>query len=87
MTRTVEDIRALLASANVVLGPMAGITEAPFRGMCKRMGAGLTFTEMVSATGLHYNPDARVSSSLLTLHADETPCAVQLFGSDPDVMA
>jgi tRNA-dihydrouridine synthase B len=87
MIRTADDIRALLAAGNVVLGPMAGITEAPFRGICKRMGAGLTFTEMVSATGLHYNPDAQVSAALLTLHADETPCAVQLFGSDPDVMA
>jgi nifR3 family TIM-barrel protein len=51
------------------------------------MGAGLTFTEMVSATGLHYNPDAPASRALLTLHSDETPCAVQLFGADPDVMA
>jgi len=87
MTSSRTDIRALLAAANVVLGPMAGITEAPFRAICKRMGAGLTFTEMVSATGLHYNPDAQVSRSLLTLHPDEVPCAVQLFGADPDVMA
>ena len=41
---------------NVLLAPMAGVTEAPFRGICKRMGAGLTYTEMVSAKGLHYNP-------------------------------
>jgi len=87
MTRTPSDIRSLLAASNVVLGPMAGVTEAPFRGICKRMGAGLTFTEMVSATGLHYNPDAPTSRALLTLHPDETPCAVQLFGADPDVMA
>jgi nifR3 family TIM-barrel protein len=87
MTRDPSSIRALLAGGNVVLGPMAGITEAPFRGICKRYGAGLTFTEMVSATGLHYNPDAPISRSLLTLHPDETPCAVQLFGADPEVMA
>jgi nifR3 family TIM-barrel protein len=81
------DIRAILSAGNVVLGPMAGITEAPFRAICKRMGAGLTCTEMVSATGLHYNPDSRISLSLLTFAAEETPCAVQLFGADPTVMA
>ncbi|MRS11910.1 MAG: tRNA dihydrouridine synthase DusB [Actinobacteria bacterium] len=83
----VSDIRELLASANVVLGPMAGVTEAPFRAICKRMGAGLTYTEMVSAKGLHYNPDAAVSRELLTFAPEETPCAVQLFGSDPTIMA
>jgi nifR3 family TIM-barrel protein len=87
MTSPRADIRALLNAANVVLGPMAGVTEAPFRAICKRMGAGLTFTEMVSATGLHYNPDAQVSRALLTLHRDEVPCAVQLFGADPELMA
>jgi tRNA-dihydrouridine synthase B len=81
------DIRALLASGNVVLGPMAGITEAPFRGICKRLGAGLTYTEMVSAKGLHYNPDAPISRSLLTFDPAETPCAVQLFGAGPALMA
>jgi len=80
-------LRELLAAGNVVLGPMAGITEAPFRAICKRMGAGLTFTEMVSAKGLHYNPDAEVSKALLTFAAEETPCAVQIFGADPEIMA
>jgi tRNA-dihydrouridine synthase B len=87
MNNPATDIRALLAAGNVVLGPMAGITEAPFRAICKRMGAGLTFTEMVSATGLHYNPDSRVSRSLLTFAAEEVPCAVQLFGANPAIMA
>lgn len=76
-----------LAPGSVILGPMAGVTEAPFRGICKRMGASLTYTEMISAKGLHYNPDARVSKALLTFDPDETPCAVQLFGSEPDLMA
>jgi nifR3 family TIM-barrel protein len=80
-------MRKLLAPGSVVLGPMAGVTEAPFRGICKRMGAALTYTEMISAKGLHYNPDARVSKALLTFDPDETPCAVQLFGSEPDLMA
>jgi tRNA-dihydrouridine synthase B len=91
MTGTVppvrSDIREILAPGSVVLGPMAGITEAPFRGICKRMGARLTYTEMVSAKGLHYNPDSAVSRALLTFSAEETPCGVQLFGSEPDIMA
>lgn len=71
----------------VVLGPMAGITEAPFRAICKRMGADLTYTEMVSAKGLHYNPDSAVSRALLTFAPEEVPCVVQLFGAEADLMA
>ena len=82
--RGVADI---LADNPVLLAPMAGVTEAPFRAICKRMGAGLTYTEMVSAKGLHYNPDSRISRALLTFAAEETPCAVQIFGAEPDVMA
>ena len=77
----------MLATNPVLLAPMAGVTEAPFRGICKRMGAGLTYTEMVSAKGLHYNPDSRVSRELLTLSAEETPCAIQIFGAEPELMA
>ncbi len=77
----------ILAFNPVLLAPMAGVTEAPFRSICKRMGAGLTYTEMVSAKGLHYNPNSPASRALLTFAADETPCAVQLFGAEPDLMA
>lgn len=87
MTDAASRIRALLGERAVVLGPMAGITEAPFRAICKRMGASLTYTEMVSAKGLHYNPDAPISNSLLTIDAEESPAAVQLFGAEPDMMA
>lgn len=80
-------MRELLGANGVVLGPMAGVTEAPFRGICKRMGAALTYTEMISAKGLHYNPDAAVTRALLTFDPAETPCAVQLFGSEPELMA
>jgi tRNA-dihydrouridine synthase B len=66
---------------------MAGVTEAPFRGICKRLGAGLTYTEMVSATGLHYNRHSRVSKELLTFAPEEIPCAVQIFGANPEIMA
>jgi len=81
-----DTARDLLAAGNVVLGPMAGITEAPFRAICKRLGAGLTYTEMVSTTGLHFNPDSPISKALLTLSAEETPCVVQIFGADPRIM-
>ncbi len=80
-------IADILASGRIFLAPMAGITEAPFRGICKRMGAALTYTEMVSAKGLHYNPDSAGSRALLTFSDEETPCAVQLFGSEPQMMA
>ena len=81
------DIRTLLPPRSVVLGPMAGITEAPFRAICKRMGAALTYTEMVSAKGLHFNPDAAISKALLTFAHEEAPCVVQLFGAEPRFMA
>ena len=87
MTPHTTDIRALLASANVVLGPMAGVAEAPFRAICKSMGAGLTYTEMVAAKGLHYNPKAAIARALLTMSPEETPCGVQLYGADPEMMA
>lgn len=66
---------------------MAGVAEAPFRAICKRMGAGLTYTEMVSAKGLHYNPHSPGSRLVLSLDPAETPAAVQLFGADPKMMA
>lgn len=80
-------VAKLLAENPVLLAPMAGVTEAPFRAICKRMGAGLTYTEMVSAKGLHYNPHSAGSTALLTLDPAETPCAVQLFGAEPEMMA
>lgn len=80
-------VAVMLASNRVLLAPMAGVTEAPFRGICKRLGAGLTYTEMVSAKALHYNPDGGGSRSLLMLSPDEVPCAVQIFGADPQMMA
>jgi nifR3 family TIM-barrel protein len=66
---------------------MAGITEAPFRGICKRMGAGLTYTEMISVKGLHYNRESPASQALLSFSADEIPCAVQISGSESEMMA
>jgi nifR3 family TIM-barrel protein len=80
-------VTAMLGRNNVLLAPMAGVTEAPFRGICKRLGAGLTYTEMVSAKGLHYNSEGTGSRNLLKMSPEETPCAVQIFGAEPEMMA
>lgn len=77
----------MLRPRSVVLGPMAGVADAPFRGICRQMGASLTYTEMVSAKGLHYNPRAPACIEMLAFDPEEIPCAVQLFGSDPDIVA
>ncbi len=70
---------------HIFLAPMAGITDMPFRKICKEMGAGLTYTEMVSAKGLYYHDE---KTTKLTERADnETPFAIQIFGSDADIMA
>lgn len=67
------------------LAPMAGITDRAFRTLCLRYGAGLTYSEMVSAKGLEYNG---VKTFALTDPAEEEPVlAVQLFGGEPDCMA
>jgi tRNA-dihydrouridine synthase B len=80
-------VAEILARGNVLLAPMAGVNEAPFRAICKRMGAGLTCTEMIGAKSLHYDPNGRRVRSILTLAPEETPCAVQLYGADPDMLA
>lgn len=70
---------------NVALGPMAGVTDLPFRKLCKEMGCGLMYTEMVSAKAILYNN--KNTDELLRVDEGERPIAVQLFGSDPDIMA
>lgn len=70
---------------NVFLAPMAGITDLAHRRICKRMGAGLVYTEMVSAKGLYYKDEK--TKQLMASHDEEKPVAIQIFGSDPDIMA
>ncbi len=67
------------------LAPMAGITDMPFRAICKEQGCGMTYTEMISANGLHYG--SRESFELSRINCEEKPAAVQIFGSDPERMA
>lgn len=70
---------------NVVLGPMAGVTDLPFRVLCKEAGADLIYTEMVSAKGIMYNN--KNTESLLQVEDMERPVALQLFGADPEIMS
>ena len=70
---------------NVFLAPMAGVTDIAFRGLCKELGCGLVYTEMVSAKGLYYGSDN--TEKLLEVSELEKPVAVQIFGSDPAIMA
>ena len=80
-------IRAFLADNPVWLAPMSGVNDACFRSICKAMGAGITHTEMISATGLHYHFDSEAAGRLLAFAPNESPVAVQLFGADPSTMA
>ena len=68
-----------------ILGPMAGVTDLPFRLLCREQGAGLLCMEMVSAKAIYYNN--RNTESLLEIHPDEQPVSLQLFGSDPAIMS
>ena len=70
---------------NIVLAPMAGVTDLPFRLLCKEQGADLICTEMVSAKGIFYNN--KNTEDLLRIDDRERPVSLQLFGSDPDIIS
>ncbi len=70
---------------NVILGPMAGVSDLPFRLLCHEMGAGLVCMEMVSAKAITYHN--RNTVGMLEIHPSERPVSLQLFGSEPEVMA
>ncbi len=70
---------------NVVLAPMAGVTDLPFRLICKEQGAGLLCMEMISAKAVHFHN--RNTEALMEIHPEEMPVSLQLFGSEPDIMA
>lgn len=69
---------------NIFLAPMAGITDLPFRMMCKEHGCGVVYTEMISAKGLYYG--SLRTKELLWVHPKEHPIGVQIFGSEPEIM-
>ncbi|MTI71779.1 MAG: tRNA dihydrouridine synthase DusB [Firmicutes bacterium] len=69
----------------IFLAPMAGVTDLAFRLICKEYGAGLVYSEMVSAKGMYYGD--KKTEKLLKSDYKERPLAVQIFGSDPDIMS
>lgn len=70
---------------NVFLAPMAGVTDSAFRRICRRYGCGMVYTEMVSAKALYYGD--KKTARMLTVHEEEKPFAVQIFGKEPEIMA
>ncbi len=70
---------------NLIIAPMAGVTDLPFRLLCREQGAGLLCMEMVSAKAILYKN--RNTEELMTIDSGENPVSLQLFGSDPDIMA
>lgn len=69
----------------LILGPMAGVSDLPFRLLCARQGAGLVCMEMVSAKGILYNN--KNTNALLAIDKNEHPVSLQLFGADPDIIS
>lgn len=69
----------------VILAPMAGVSDLPFRLLCKEQGAGMVCTEMVSAKAIAYHN--RNTIPLLAVSEEERPVSLQLFGSDPDIIS
>ena len=85
MTKKGPVIGNVALDTPLVLAPMAGVTDLPFRLLCKEQGGSLAYTEMVSAKAILYkNKNTR---ELLQVREEEHPIAVQLFGSDPAIMA
>ena len=69
----------------VILAPMAGVSDLPFRLLCREQGAGMVCTEMISAKAIYYKN--KNTESLMAIHEDERPVSLQLFGSEPDILA
>lgn len=78
-------IGKIKTEGNLVLGPMAGVTDLPFRLLCKEQGADLIYTEMVSAKGIQYNN--KNTEELLLVKEEERPVSLQLFGRDPVILS
>ena len=72
-------------TGKIALAPMAGICDLPFRLLCKEMGCDIVYTEMVSAKGMYYNN--KNTGPLLMTKPEESPIGVQIFGSEPELMA
>ena len=79
------DIGNVKLKNNIFLAPMAGVTDLPFRIICQDFGMGLQYTEMASAKAIYYND--RNTEKLLDITNQNVPVAVQLFGSEPGIIA
>ena len=77
-------IGSVVLDTPVVLAPMAGVTDLPFRVLCREQGCGLVCTELVSAKAVHYNN--KNSAPLLAVDDRERPVSLQLFGSEPELL-
>ncbi len=75
----------VLLENNILMAPMAGVSDMPFRVLCHEQGCGLVYTEMVSAKAIMYNNPK--TDLLLQVHPDEGPVGVQLFGADPQILS
>ncbi|HBI63119.1 MAG TPA: tRNA dihydrouridine synthase DusB [Lachnospiraceae bacterium] len=75
----------VILQGNLILAPMAGVTDLPFRLLCKEQGADLVYTEMISAKGIYYKN--KNTEKLWEIDEQEHPAALQLFGSEPELMA
>lgn len=78
-------IGSVILENNVIAAPMAGVTDLPFRLLLKEQGAGLVCSEMVSAKAIYYNN--KNTEPLMMVDEKERPFSLQLFGSDPELMA
>lgn len=70
---------------NIILAPMAGVSDLPFRLLCRELGAGMVCMEMVSAKAIYYNN--KNTDTLMEIHPAEGPASLQLFGSDPVIIS
>lgn len=70
---------------HIILAPMAGVSDLPFRLLCREQGAGMVCMEMVSAKAILYNN--KNTDMLMEIHPEEGPASLQLFGSDPDILS
>lgn len=70
---------------NLILAPMAGVSDLPFRLLCTQQGAGMVCSEMISAKAILYN--SKNTEDLMMIHPEEAPVSLQLFGSDPDIIS
>ncbi|MBO4819083.1 MAG: tRNA dihydrouridine synthase DusB [Firmicutes bacterium] len=85
LSTTETDFLGLKLKSRVVLAPLAGVSGSSYRYLCHREGAALSYTEMISAKGLYYKSSG--TAELFRIGEDEGPVGLQLFGSEPDMIA